>query len=403
MNNFNIIKTAWKDWNEWKYVKELLYSTEKNLKFLGVQIVHMWRSRMDIPHYIDITAQLIQFYEKYLYLDNNYIEKSKCEEEIKHEGASIITRFVNGIIDANQKGPIANSVTYVANEIGLHRMFVDIRHESTHNLLPSWEIFSVAVPNALDWLYETYWVEQEKKLIVIDNVNESMKTKLGQFKYFIDNDKKQKNNNYNQILDGIFSNFCKDVKFDNFIDMLIIPFINYIDNNTIKKEKFDLFFKSLLNYFQKQFSFFYSEFLQELSNIYEIKSNEDNTNNLDNVTKLFLNECNISFPKSIITSSILSCIKSKHSSSQIILDYLISKYISDDYVIKHINDLKTLLKDQPIITDKITPLSEIEEKNIDQSFLSDINDYKQLIKQYPINTNKTNSIRILNEDEYNII
>jgi len=46
-------------------------------------------------------------------------------------------RFVNGLVDVQQKGVYAQSVATVAESLGLPHSFVDLRHEATHGALPS--------------------------------------------------------------------------------------------------------------------------------------------------------------------------------------------------------------------------------------------------------------------------
>lgn len=53
-------------------------------------------------------------------------------------------RFVNGFIEPVQKGNFAQSVNVLAERIGLPRSLVDLRHESTHDQLPSIHILRSA-------------------------------------------------------------------------------------------------------------------------------------------------------------------------------------------------------------------------------------------------------------------
>ena len=48
-----------------------------------------------------------------------------------------LSRFVNGLVDAQQKGVYAKSVAAVAEALDLPHAFVDLRHEATHGALPS--------------------------------------------------------------------------------------------------------------------------------------------------------------------------------------------------------------------------------------------------------------------------
>jgi ribosomal biogenesis protein LAS1 len=65
--------------------------------------------------------------------------------------------MVNGIADSQQKGRVAISVNHLAESAGLSRLLVDVRHEATHNELPSLSTLQLAARQALDWLVQQYW------------------------------------------------------------------------------------------------------------------------------------------------------------------------------------------------------------------------------------------------------
>lgn len=66
-------------------------------------------------------------------------------------------RMVNGIADSQQRGRVAVSVNSLAEAAGLSRLLVDVRHEATHNELPSLSTLQLAARHALDWLVNQYW------------------------------------------------------------------------------------------------------------------------------------------------------------------------------------------------------------------------------------------------------
>jgi len=75
-----------------------------------------------------------------------------------------LVRMVNGIADSSQKGKVAASVASLASSAGLPRILVDLRHESTHNELPSISALRLAAHHALAWLQTNYWHRQEEQL-----------------------------------------------------------------------------------------------------------------------------------------------------------------------------------------------------------------------------------------------
>jgi len=52
----------------------------------------------------------------------------------------LFIRFVNGLVDPEQKSVFAGSISNIAEAIGLPSVFVEIRHAGTHDLLPSIDI-----------------------------------------------------------------------------------------------------------------------------------------------------------------------------------------------------------------------------------------------------------------------
>ncbi|DBB04473.1 TPA: hypothetical protein ACH3X1_012573 [Trebouxia sp. C0004] len=76
-----------------------------------------------------------------------------------------IVRMVNGISDKAQKGKTATSVSSNAAAAGLPRLLVDVRHEASHNDMPSLSLLRLAAAQALDWLQAAYWQRQDAHLL----------------------------------------------------------------------------------------------------------------------------------------------------------------------------------------------------------------------------------------------
>ena len=83
-----------------------------------------------------------------------------------------LTRLVNGICDPSQKGKFAVSVQTLATQLNVPRTLVDIRHDSTHNQLPSIQRLRKASEDAIGWLDANYWERQKRKL---EHVTEEMR------------------------------------------------------------------------------------------------------------------------------------------------------------------------------------------------------------------------------------
>lgn len=154
MNLQNVTLVPWKDWDEWIFVKDSIFSDEQEKKKIGIEYINMWRSRCYLPHLVEMTAQIVDFELR----TNKYSQLN--ENGLRYEGAAIIIRFVNGVLDGLQPSFRAKSITYLADKVSLPRMFVDIRHEATHNQLPSIQLLNFVFPHAIYWLKEYYWNEQ---------------------------------------------------------------------------------------------------------------------------------------------------------------------------------------------------------------------------------------------------
>ncbi|GAA5916502.1 hypothetical protein JCM6882_001744, partial [Rhodosporidiobolus microsporus] len=65
--------------------------------------------------------------------------------------------FVNSLVDPLQTTYYARSIASLAAQIGLPLWFVELRHQATHEELPSLGVLRGAGRQALDWLYTHYW------------------------------------------------------------------------------------------------------------------------------------------------------------------------------------------------------------------------------------------------------
>lgn len=95
---------------------------------------------------------------------------SDCDEGGRSESlkrlhyALAIIRAVNGLVDATQNGLYADSVLSVAKRIGLPDWLVEIRHDATHNELPSLSVLRTAIQHLLLWFRDNYWIPQHTYL-----------------------------------------------------------------------------------------------------------------------------------------------------------------------------------------------------------------------------------------------
>ncbi|KAG5937131.1 hypothetical protein E4U53_000069, partial [Claviceps sorghi] len=65
--------------------------------------------------------------------------------------------FVTGLLDGHQDKQRKQSMYSIAKTIGLPATFVELRHQATHEQLPSLAKLRSAAKNALDWIWNYYW------------------------------------------------------------------------------------------------------------------------------------------------------------------------------------------------------------------------------------------------------
>jgi ribosomal biogenesis protein LAS1 len=66
-------------------------------------------------------------------------------------------RFVTGLLDSHQDKQRKMSMYDVAKSVGLPATFVELRHQATHEQLPSLTRLRAAARDALEWIWEYYW------------------------------------------------------------------------------------------------------------------------------------------------------------------------------------------------------------------------------------------------------
>lgn len=68
-----------------------------------------------------------------------------------------VYRFVTGLLDGHQDKLRKQSMYSIAKVIGLPATFVELRHQATHEQLPSLAKLRPAAHKALDWIWDYYW------------------------------------------------------------------------------------------------------------------------------------------------------------------------------------------------------------------------------------------------------
>ncbi|KAG6585115.1 Ribosomal biogenesis protein LAS1L [Phytophthora cinnamomi] len=157
----------WLDWAEWQDVHVGLFSSDPYAQQRAVSRVAAWRSRVQLPVAINATAQLVELHLHESMAQHHHHAvgvSSRSHMELSLQYASTVVRCVNGLVDGSQKGVYATAVSTLAQRIGIPLWVVDLRHESTHNQLPSLPVLRFAAQHLLAWLRANYWRAQEDSI-----------------------------------------------------------------------------------------------------------------------------------------------------------------------------------------------------------------------------------------------
>ncbi|KAK3299288.1 Las1-like-domain-containing protein [Chaetomium fimeti] len=71
--------------------------------------------------------------------------------------SAAFSRFVTGLLDSHQDKQRKMSMYDVAKSVGLPATFVELRHQATHEQLPSLPRLRAAAASALQWIWDYYW------------------------------------------------------------------------------------------------------------------------------------------------------------------------------------------------------------------------------------------------------
>jgi Las1-like len=118
----------------------------------AVSRVNIWRCRSDVlPHAIEMTGTLADLWWR----DHN----SQCDaSSLRMSYSCAVVRCINGFADVlQQHRGVAASVAMLCQQIGIPLWLVDLRHEATHNALPTLPVLRMAATSLLQYLQQVYW------------------------------------------------------------------------------------------------------------------------------------------------------------------------------------------------------------------------------------------------------
>ncbi|KAK3378456.1 Las1-like-domain-containing protein [Podospora didyma] len=134
----------------------------------AVARVSMWMQRGNCPHMVESTALLtaaILGDEQLFAAAPSSVSGagaggsalSSSSYAVRAAYSAAFSRFVTGLLDSHQDKTRKISMYGVAKSVGLPATFVELRHQATHEQLPSLTRLRGSARQALDWIWEYYW------------------------------------------------------------------------------------------------------------------------------------------------------------------------------------------------------------------------------------------------------
>ncbi|RYP09018.1 hypothetical protein DL764_001514 [Monosporascus ibericus] len=160
------IHTPWRDRAELLRVRQQFYPSppagaptitaeDEAEQQHAVSRVSMWMQRGGCPHLVESTALLVAAILSDLNDTRTGVSSSSYATRAAYSAA--FSRFVTGLLDSQQDKQRKMSMYAVAKTIGLPATFVELRHQATHEQLPSLLKLRAAAKKALAWIWHYYW------------------------------------------------------------------------------------------------------------------------------------------------------------------------------------------------------------------------------------------------------
>ncbi|KAH9992187.1 Las1-domain-containing protein [Xylariaceae sp. FL0662B] len=121
----------------------------------AVSRVSMWMQRGGCPHLVESTALLMAAILSDL--QETRTRANSSSYAIRAAYSAAFSRFVTGLLDSQQDKQRKLSMYSIAKTIGLPATFVELRHQATHEQLPSLSKLRTAAKRALAWIWDYYW------------------------------------------------------------------------------------------------------------------------------------------------------------------------------------------------------------------------------------------------------
>ena len=136
-----------------KQVHSLLFAEDMESRIEGIRRCEMWAHRGRLPAAIEATLVVLTAETQ-----DRHGHTEPLQLRMAYSMA--LTRFVNHVVDMSQRGKYASSISTLAANVELPRLFVDLRQDATHGILPALSVLRMASQRALVWIRSRYWARQ---------------------------------------------------------------------------------------------------------------------------------------------------------------------------------------------------------------------------------------------------
>ncbi|ESZ96524.1 hypothetical protein SBOR_3026 [Sclerotinia borealis F-4128] len=149
--------TPWRTRRELIQVREKLYQDTETAppndthRRQAVCVISVWMQRGNCPHLVESSAIITSA------ILNDVPENSTYCVRAAYSAA--FCRFVTGLLDSHQDKRRKLSMYSIAKTIGLPATYVELRHQATHEELPSLPKLRMAARKALKWIWDFYWAD----------------------------------------------------------------------------------------------------------------------------------------------------------------------------------------------------------------------------------------------------
>ncbi|CAJ0909943.1 10338_t:CDS:2 [Entrophospora sp. SA101] len=216
----------WTSPEEFTQVHEWLYSENLNLKKLGVKRVKAWINRGKVPHSIISTSSFVE-----ITLSDEFNEGKLSQYELRLLYSIVLIRFVNGLVDPIQQNYYAISISTLAGQLNLPLWFVELRHASTHQDLPSLNVLRNASKQELInlWLPMLKKFDETWSNFIDELVEEMLEILVNNEDYYKDKILPKLSSSRLPSHKSISSYFLTIVEYDEKLKSNSRPFLSYID------------------------------------------------------------------------------------------------------------------------------------------------------------------------------